>query len=350
MNQVILTNVTLPGDNSKKSAVIEYPTKALRQSSSYFNAMLGGRWLEGTCGDGRRKDDEKSGSLAVDLSQSGLNPQACSSLLRFMLARYSPDEADAEDDSFRDATQQQQEVDVTSEKEIEHKQVKLEEIKILLWEGFQWDEEEMTLDWRGIEKDEEHQPLKHQSLKSQKHSDEVALFQAIDFLHIQPHDEIINKLLAMKLAYCPCYLEGALIKEDYIGYRGDGGDEEYAEMYIMSIPGRKNPEKYMWRFLVCMFICRIVYGEDDDEERSNPDGIMNVQEIRALNHQRQLEAYDIVNQLTYLCSGLGEEPVQLLQEMVGSGLLKTTSSGPFYQQTSLDSQVMLIWNFLDRKR
>mmetsp|Transcript_8886 Transcript_8886/g.14508 ORF Transcript_8886/g.14508 Transcript_8886/m.14508 type:complete len:269 (-) Transcript_8886:53-859(-) len=268
-----------------------------------------------------------------------------------MISRYSANDADRDDSCCNDATQDvQNKVGEKTGEETKEKKVTLEEMKVMLWEGFQWDEEDSTVDWGGIlnNMQNDEQQSSKQPPSSQTHSDEVILHQAMDYLHLQPHDELISKLWAMKLVYCPCFLEEALKKEDFIGSMGE---KEGSEMYIKSIPewtGLINGRERRWRFLVCMFICRmLVYQEDGKagDEKYNDD--MNVNQIRANNYQRRLETYDIRNQLSYLCSGITENTALLVREMVDCGLLKREIDGSAYWQTSLDSQVIVLWEFLD---
>mmetsp|Transcript_10788 Transcript_10788/g.23893 ORF Transcript_10788/g.23893 Transcript_10788/m.23893 type:complete len:347 (-) Transcript_10788:124-1164(-) len=345
MDQV---TVILPGANATFTDANnsqKYPINALRQSSSYFDAMLGGRWLETQHDTEIQNSDGNSVSPVVDLSQSGLDPVACTSVLGFMVSRYSSaNDGDKYDIiiSCNDATS----VDANKGEEMKHKEVTLIEMKAILFKGFQWDEEESTIDWgasfHGVQNNDQQFSSSH-SPPSDAHSDEVILYQVIDYLHLQPHDEIMSKLWAMKIVHCPIFLEDALKKQDFIESTVEG-----VEMFIKKIPERSQRKERMWRFLVCMFICRmLVYSEDGKVGAAKCyDEDMTVDQIRAINYQRRLDTCDAMNQLSYLCLGIGEQPAALLIEMVDCGLLKREEDMSAYRQTSLDSQVMILWDFL----
>jgi len=344
MDQVQVTvTVILPRTNGGSSADTNnsrrYPIDALRQSSSYFDAMLGGMWLETHDTTSQHHDYDGDGSPVVDLSQTCLDRVACASVLNFMDSRYSAYCKYL----IRDG---QKEVGILDdgERTMRHPEVTLEEMNTLLWDGFLWDEESSTVDWRGLslagalEITEEQKKLDNHNMPPQIHSDEVTLFKSIDFLHVQPLDDVLSKIWAMKLVYCPCFLEDALKNQGLVG----------STMYIKRIPKPSQSSEVMWRYLVCMFICRMLVYEEDgkagDYVKYGSD--INVDQIRAMNYRRRLETYDATNQLSYLCLGIGEKPSLLLRDILKFGLLSKEEDCSAYLQTPLDSQVLKLWELL----
>ncbi|KAL9186213.1 hypothetical protein ACHAXT_005451 [Thalassiosira profunda] len=264
----------------------QYPICALRKYSLYFDVLLSERWLKLQYND--------NSPPAVDLSHTDLDPVACTSVLRFMVSRARSGGRDGESEDTKNG-------------DGEHEEVTTEELKELLWDGFKWEQKDTTP------------------------NDEEKLYQVVDYLHVRHQDEILTKLWAIKMVQCPCSLEETLKKRDLVGRRRSlTDDDEEEEVYVKRVPEYRMTER-MWRFLVCLFICQML---KEDEQYSTA------------NHGRRMGTYNVLNQLSSLCSGLPENPLLLLRECVSIGLL-SKEGAMYHQQTSVESQAVLLWKLLE---
>ena len=165
----------------------QYPIGALRQSSSYLDAMLSRRWSESL----EDESDDESAYPVVDLSRLGLDPDACTAVLQFMVSRYyyHVPSGDAKVGRCNDSTQDKQRLEeaIRNEAETKIRKVTLEDIKVLLWSKgddtidrgrFQWDEDEKTVDWGAgllnAQKNENEQSM-HCISSQSDNSDEVTV-------------------------------------------------------------------------------------------------------------------------------------------------------------------------------
>lgn len=335
-----------------------YPIDALRKSSSYFDTMFDGRWLESQHGG------ESGECPVVDLSQTGLDPAACEAALRFIIARYTSTE---DKRYFKEC--------VVTEEGAKHSKVTWREMKELLWEGFNWDEEEANVDWgRFVKSWRDTSTTDFTYCDAERaDSDEVKLYQAIDYMHLQPHNEILSKVWAVKVVHCPCFLEMNLKEQGFIETKinEDGGEElnikriPYWWMYPYQMKG------FMWKYLVCMFLCgMLVYSDNEDiggDDEQNHHEDRNVVESRKANYQRSMDKDDVLIQLTYICLGTEssvvrpapgkshthlsrtQDPIGLLQYDITSRykLLEWVDGNErVLAQTSLDSRVIQLWDRL----
>jgi len=217
---------------------------------------------------------------------------------------------------------------------VHRKEVTLDEMKILLWDEFEWDEEGSPVEWGGFmhsimttrQQAEIHHPSSYES------SDEVKLFRVIDYLHLQPYDEIICKIWAMKILHCPCFLEESLRKRGFIRSRVDDTYGEVVEMYIEKIPAKN--EEPMWRFLLSVFMSRLIFASSDEPI------------CRDESVDETMLACDVLTQLTFLCSGLGDTPESFMREMITDHKLLQVTNQEECRHTSLDDQVLNLWKLL----
>lgn len=277
-----------------------YPAEALRQSSAYFNGMLGGSWAENNSASSnkQKRGDDGESHAVVDLSNTGLHPQACLSVFQFMMARYEANverclgsgdddvSSNSSDCNAADSEAKNVKVNdkqgvagtvtadatdhakfqisancsngtaaaaiITPEKErqqqppLHHQPVTLHQIQSLLWDGYQWDEDPV---------DANHFEYDASKPTSSPLSNEEQLSQVIGSFCLEPTEEIQMKLWSMKMIQCPSLMEDALQAEGFLAERLLSGDRGC----IRRLPdGGADAEAPPWRFFVLLFIGRML--------------------------------------------------------------------------------------------